>query len=121
VVGTLPRLVRPLVVEARPPDGMASGALPWSFGAALAERVPGIECLRVTAEGPAVPPASGRTLVAVLRDPVRHPWQHALLAGADVVVDVGWPAELPRDAPLVRTRGVAPGLLAAAADMLANA
>jgi beta-N-acetylhexosaminidase len=121
VVGALPRLVRPLVVEARPPDGMASGALPWSFAAALAERVPDVEAVRVTSADPPVERAIGRTLVAVVRDPVRHPWQDALVAAADVVVDVGWPADLPRDVPLVRTRGVAPGLLAAAADILANA
>jgi beta-N-acetylhexosaminidase len=59
--------------------------------------------------------------VAVVRDPVRYPWQGRLIERADVVVDVGWPAELPRDIPLVRTRGVAPGLLAAAADVLADA
>jgi len=121
VVGTLPRLVRPLVVEARPPDGMASGALPWSFASALAERVPDVQAAQVTTADPPVARDGGRTLVAVVRDPVRHPWQDALVAAADIVVDVGWPTELPRDVPLVRTRGVAPGLLAAAADILANA
>ncbi len=121
VLGTLPRLVRPLVVEARPPDGVASGALPWSFGSALAERVPDVQWIHMTSAGPPVAREGGRTLVAVVRDPARHPWQDALVAAADVVVDVGWPTELPRDVPLVRTRGVAPGLLAAGADILANA
>jgi beta-N-acetylhexosaminidase len=69
--------------------------------------------------------ARGRSLVAVVRDPMRHEWQAALLAAAvahpaAVIVDVGWPVELPAELPAIRTRGVAPGLLAAAADALAG-
>jgi beta-N-acetylhexosaminidase len=57
----------------------------------------------------------------VLRDPVRHPWQRRLLQlPAAVVVDVGWPSDIPVDLPVIRTRGVAPGLLAAAAERLAG-
>jgi beta-N-acetylhexosaminidase len=124
LVGELPRLQRPLVVECRPPDGIASGALPWSFGALVAERIPGTEVRTVDRAG--APPESGdRPLVLVVRDPQRSPWQQDLLAGAArhrcaVVVDVGWPAPPPAGVPLIRTRGVAPGLLAAAADLLAG-
>jgi beta-N-acetylhexosaminidase len=124
VLGTLPHLERPLVVEARPPDGMASGALPWSFAAALAARV--ADVARVDASSAetvaaALRGAAGRPVVAVLRDPVRHVWQEALWEQAAIVVDVGWPAERGGDTPVVRTRGVAPALLAAAADLLAKA
>jgi len=56
-----------------------------------------------------------------VRDPHRHAWQQALLSHpAKVIVDVGWPAELPTGVPVLRTRGVAPGLLTAAADALAR-
>ena len=121
VIGALPRLHQPLVVEARPPDGMASGALPWSFAAALRERVPDVADMQLHASAARIESVPGRTLVAVVRDPMRHPWQAALISQADVVVDVGWPTDLPAGVPVVRTRGVAPGLLAAAADVLANA
>jgi beta-N-acetylhexosaminidase len=117
VVGELPALRRPLVVEAHPPPGVASGELPWSLGEVLAQRVPGTETIRAT--GPLdVPPR--RDVVVVVRDPQRHEWQRVLVAAADVLVDAGWPAELPEGVPAIRTRGVAPGLLAAAADALAR-
>jgi beta-N-acetylhexosaminidase len=135
VLGALPALRAPLVVECRPPGGMASGDLPWSLADPLAVLVAGTEAVGVTDESSAlaaVARAAGRSLVAVVRDPLRHPWQRELLrltsARADaVVVDVGWPADndligLPTDEktiPLVRTRGVAPGLLTAATALLA--
>ena len=34
------------------------------------------------------------------------------------VADLGWPTVLPEDVPVLRTRGVAPDLLDAAADRL---
>lgn len=127
VDGKLPALERPLVVECRPPYGMASGVLPWSLAEPLAARVGG------TQEWPASGPvdqrelaarAQGRSLVVVVRDPVRHEWQRGLVEAAAahpsaVVVDVGWPGDVPPGLPVVRTRGVAPGLLVAAADLLA--
>jgi beta-N-acetylhexosaminidase len=125
VVGRLPRLERPLVVEARPPGGVASGDLPWSLAEPLARCLPGVETASVAGDDgldSLTGRADGRSLVVVVRDPHRHPWQRALvdLAGRHpgaVLVDVGWPApELP--APLVRTRGVAPGLMMAAAELL---
>jgi beta-N-acetylhexosaminidase len=128
VLGTLPHLHRPLVAEARPPAGMASGELPWSLAEPLARRMPEVSArgVRSVADVQAVVElARGRSLVAVVRDPMRHEWQAALLAAAvahpaAVMVDVGWPVELPAELPAIRTRGVAPGLLAAAADTLAG-
>ena len=118
VRGQFPRLDRPLVVEAHPPGGMASGELPWSLAEPLTQRVPGTEAIQATAR---VDVPTGRDLVVVVRDPQRHEWQRALLElPARVIVDVGWPAELPEGVPHVRTRGIAPALLAAAADALAG-
>jgi beta-N-acetylhexosaminidase len=121
VRGTLPDLVRPVVLESRTPGGMASGELPWSLGGL----VPGQDAIRVAGPDDPLPDLSGRSLVLVIRDPLRHPWQHRLLEIAaaragSVVVDVGWPTELDVDVPLIRTRGIAPGLLAAAAELLAS-
>ena len=121
VVGPLPPLHAPLVIECRPPGGMASGDLPWSVGAPLAELVPGAETVR--AEAPLALPAD-RDVVLVVRDPQRIAWQQPILAEAagrsgTVVVDCGWPAEIA-GVPVVRTRGIAPGLLHAAAQLLAG-
>jgi beta-N-acetylhexosaminidase len=133
VSGTLPRLDQPLVVECRTGNSMASGALPWSVADRVLAATPGADALLVAGE---IDPdtvraaAAGRGLVCVIRDPNRHRWQLAVIAAAArhaaaghpvVLVDVGWPAELPEPAaglPVVRTRGIAPGLLDAAADLL---
>lgn len=122
VRGVLPRLGDPLVVECRSPNGVATGELPWS----LAELI-GADTIAI--DGPIsadaiLARAAGRSLVVVVRDPGRHPWQRDVLDAAvrhhdAVIVDVGWPADgLPPGIPLVRTRGIAPGLLAAAAKLL---
>ncbi|HEX4728922.1 MAG TPA: hypothetical protein VH298_14055, partial [Jatrophihabitans sp.] len=133
LVGALPRLTDPLVVECRSANGMASGPLPWTLAGRLHERLPRSEVLIV--EGPQslaglAETLNGRALVAVVRDPSRHPWQHRLLELAMelqngsvpvVLVDVGWPVDSADldGLPQVRTRGIAPGLLAAAAELLA--
>lgn len=127
ICGALPPLTRPLVIESRSPGGMASGELPWSLAEPLAVRIPGTEAWAV--DGPIDPllvaqRAAGRSVVVVVRDPDRHGWQHDIVRAAlalpgAVLVDVGWPAVLP-DAALVRTRGIAPGLLVAAAEVLAG-
>jgi len=129
VLGTLPPLTAPLVLECRPPGGMASGELPWTLAEPLAALIPGTQALSVA--GPddlaAIAPRSdGRSLVAVVRDPARHAWQQQVIAVAQarpgaVLVDVGWPAPSAPPLPAVRTRGVAPGLLCAAAAVLAGA
>lgn len=137
VRGALPALRRPLVLECRTENGMATGALPWSVADRVLARAPGAEALVLT--GPADPgelrqAAAERSLVCVIRDPSRHPWQwpvieaataHARTGQPTVLVDVGWPTELPAELtgpaglPIIRTRGIAPGLLAAAAELLA--
>ena len=124
VIGTLPPLQRPLVVECRPPAGMASGELPWSLAEPLARRLPDIEQVDVRGAADAkalAREAAARSVVLVVRDPVRHAWQLELLEFATVIVDVGWPIDLPGARPVVRTRGIAPSLLAATADLLAGA
>ena len=126
VLGELPQLRAPLVVECRPAGGMASGELPWSLADRLARLLPDTASVALT--GPAdvegiAARAVGRSLVVVVRDPARHEWQQPVLAAArahaGVVVDVGWPAG-EAWSPTVRTRGVAPGLLEAAAQILAK-
>ncbi|MEP6599840.1 MAG: glycoside hydrolase family 3 N-terminal domain-containing protein [Actinomycetota bacterium] len=128
IVGELPTLHRPLVVECHSPNGIATGTLPWSLASRLAARVPGTDVL--TIDGPVelsavLEAAQGRTLVAVIRDPRRHAWQGRIVAAAAahpsaVVVDVGWPDEAPAGSPpRVLTRGIAPGLLDEAARALA--
>jgi hypothetical protein len=107
---------------------MASGELPWSLAEPLARRMSGVTALDVRAgeaAGRAREQARGRSLVLVVRDAARHDWQGALLDAARVhpnavVVDVGWPDRVP-DVPCVRTRGIAPGLLTAAAELLSSA
>ena len=122
ILGVLPTLERPLVVECRSPNGVATGELPWS----LAELIGGdtIEVDGPISADAILSRAGSRTLIVVVRDPGRHPWQRDVLDAAvrhhdSVIVDVGWPADgLPPGIPLVRTRGIAPGLLAAAAQLL---
>jgi len=124
----LPRLHAPLVVECRPPDGIASGALPWSLADPLAQLVAGTEGIPAGSArdlAAAAARAGERSLVVVVRDPDRHAWQDAAVALSDarpgsVIVDVGWPALLAGQTPVVRTRGVAPELLRAAARALAE-
>ena len=120
-----------LILECRTPNGMATGAMPWSFAAELAARLPRAHV--VVADGPADVPAAiaalaqaSRPTVLVVRDPDRFPWQRQVLAAVErhrqvVLVDLGWPAELPAGRGVLRTHGVAPDLLAAAAQMLADA
>jgi beta-N-acetylhexosaminidase len=123
VLGALPPLERPLVIECRPPANVASGDLPWSLAEPLAQRLPGTTHCdvhdAVSAENVARE-AANRCVVLVVRDPVRHAWQLDVLSLATVIVDVGWPVDLPTRTPVVRTRGVAPALLEAAANRLAE-
>lgn len=129
VLGSLPRLDAPLVVECRPPANMASGELPWSLAEPLARRLRGVDHVDVHAAAEAASIAersADRGLVVVVRDPARHEWQRELLEIATahpraVVVDVGWPTEHTAGSAAIRTRGIAPPLLAAAADLLSGA
>lgn len=115
IFGTLPRLHRPLVVECRTASGIASGKLPWSLGEPLARLLPGTEVVQTSEQ---IALGTGRDVVLVVRDPQRHRWQLPMIEAATVVVDCGWPAKIDAR-PLVRTRGVAPPLLKAAAHTLA--
>jgi beta-N-acetylhexosaminidase len=133
VQGPLPTLHRPLVLECRTENGMASGTLPWTLADRIRNLAPDAEVMLVEGEirpDTVLSASAGRGLVCVLRDPSRNPWQESVLAVAGrhaaagepvVLVDVGWPARLPEPAaglPIVRTRGIAPGLLDAAAAAL---
>jgi beta-N-acetylhexosaminidase len=121
VFGTLPRLHRPLVVECRPPAGMASGPLPWSLGEHLAGLVPGTDTVQVTEAGVPQVALDDRDVVLVVREPQRFGWQRGMLDRASVIVDAGWPADLTQiGKPVIRTRGIAPDLLRAAARLLAD-
>ncbi len=125
IIGRLPRLVRPLVVECCPPDNMASGDLPWSLAEPLAERIDDVVGRRVSQAVDLE--LDGRSLVLVVRSPMLYPWQYdlaklAATQGDSVIVDVGWPDDdLLGGAPVIRTRGVAPMLMRATADALATA
>src|SRR5206468_3313054 len=48
VRGALPRLERPLVIECRTENGMATGTLPWSVADRMLARAPGAEVLVLT-------------------------------------------------------------------------
>ncbi|MDT4973135.1 MAG: beta-N-acetylhexosaminidase [Pseudonocardiales bacterium] len=128
VCGSLPELHRPLVVECRTRPGMASGDLPWSLIDELARLVDGVDGLVV--DGPVdgielLRRADGRSLVVLVRDPDRETWQRQLIDltaqhPGGVLVDAGWPAPFNPGTPVLRTRGIAPGLLRAAAATLAR-
>jgi beta-N-acetylhexosaminidase len=128
ITAAVPALDRPLVVECHPPNNMATGELPWSVASRVRALLPRSDSVIVT--GPITADelrasAAGRGMIAVVRDPIRYPWQRtvievAAMHGNAVIVDVGWPADLP-DVPVVRTRGIAPGLLDAAVSVLAHA
>jgi beta-N-acetylhexosaminidase len=122
VIGTIPELRDPVLIECHPPGGMAGGELPWSLADAL-----GVRARIVTQDSPPpdalVADVHGPTLIVVVRDPMRHVWQSPWIERARstpgaVVVDVGWPYESLDRLPGIRTRGIAPGLLAAAAELL---
>jgi beta-N-acetylhexosaminidase len=126
--GSLPVLRRPLVIESRTQPGMASGELPWSLIDELTPLIADVEGLR--ADGPVdcaelLRRAEGRSLVVLVRDPERETWQRELIDltaqhPAAVIVDAGWPASIEVATPVLRTRGIAPGLLRAAAAILAE-
>jgi beta-N-acetylhexosaminidase len=128
VLGSLPVLDRPLVVECRTRPGMASGELPWSLIDELTQLVDGVDGLVV--DGPVdgvelLRRAAGRSLVVLVRDPDRETWQRQFIDliaqhPGGVLVDAGWPASTNHGTPVLRTRGIAPGLLRAAATTLAR-
>ncbi len=110
VIGALPGCVRPLVVECRTPGGMASGELPWSLGTHLSPLLPGTRdpARRPT---PIELPHRPRPRARRARPASRAVAACDCCARATVVVDCGWPGR-PPDRPTIRTRGIAPRLLA---------
>jgi beta-N-acetylhexosaminidase len=133
LLGPAPGVVAPVVVECRTRNGEATGELDWSFARALSEfEEPGR--LEVVTDEPQADAALSRLggtgpIVLVVRDPQRFPWQRPLIDHAErrpgsVVVDVGWPEPADRlvaaGVSVVRTRGIAPGLLTAAARIVAG-
>jgi beta-N-acetylhexosaminidase len=107
---------------------MASGELPWSLIDELTGLLDGVEGLRIDAamaSDELLRRADGRSLVVLVRDPDRETWQQQLIEVAArhpgaVLVDAGWPMPVPPGLPVLRTRGIAPGLLRAAATVLAG-
>lgn len=133
LLGPAPRLTGPVVLECRTRNGVATGELDWSLARALGEFGPAGR-LEVVTDQPQADAALSRLgadepIVLVIRDPQRFGWQRPLIEQAvrrpgSVVVDVGWPE--PADGlvaagvSVVRTRGIAPGLLAEAARIIAG-
>ena len=99
------------------PGGMASGELPWSLGEPLAQLVPGTEVVRTT-ETDRPRRRSRRSCSSCAIRSARQ-WQLPMIAACRtvVVVDCGWPRRSAA-CPVVRTRGIAPPLLRAAAHTL---
>jgi beta-N-acetylhexosaminidase len=104
-----PRIAGAHVVELDRPANIAAGPVPWGVAAHLAELDPTTTATRI-AEGddraidPALSAARHRPLVVVVRDPHRRPAQAAVLGALlaarpdAVVVDMGWPSDLPANA-----------------------
>ena len=104
----------PLVVELRPEPTIAAGEAGLGLGELL-----GAETVRLH-EGDSMPPLdSGRSVVLVLRDAHRHPWQRELVVPGAVVVETGVPEWRPEAArAFVVTNGPGRANLAAAAEAL---
>ena len=101
----------PLVVELRAEPTIAAGESDHGLGELL-----GAETIRLR-EGDSMPPLdSGRSVVLVLRDAHRHPWQRELVVPGAVVVETGVPEWRPEAArAFVVTNGPGRANLAAAA------
>ncbi|MCG5211722.1 glycoside hydrolase family 3 N-terminal domain-containing protein [Streptosporangium sp. KLBMP 9127] len=122
------------VVELAPEMNLAiDKGTPWGVGGPLAELSPGTTVVRLTpstATGGAVEgvlrEASGRPLVAVVRDAHRHAWQtdalaHLLAARADtVVVEMGLPGRCDLGAIHIATHGSARVCGMAVAEILSG-
>jgi beta-N-acetylhexosaminidase len=102
----------PLVVELWPEATIAAGPARHGLGEILGART-----VRVR-EGEPLPPLEG-SLVFVVRDAHRHPWQRELVQPGSVVVETGVPEWRPPDArAFVATYGAGRANLTAAADLL---
>ena len=105
----------PVVVQLRERPNIAVGAVPWGVSEHLAEL--GIRPTNLEYDKPPVPveqvldTAAGRSLVIVVRDLHRHPWQRdaveRLLAGRPdaVLVEMGLPVLKPAGGAWVGSHG----------------
>jgi beta-N-acetylhexosaminidase len=97
----------PVVVRLSPEPSIAGGVVPWGVAGPLANmgaKVTALELSSPVDVGSVVQKAAGRSLVLVVRNLHRHPWQ-ADIAGAlialrpdTVVVEMGLPARRPSGA-----------------------
>ncbi|MFL6035857.1 MAG: beta-N-acetylhexosaminidase [Gaiellaceae bacterium] len=103
-----------LVVELRAEPSIAAGESDHGLGELL-----GAETVRLH-EGDALPPLdSGRSIVLVVRDAHRHPWQRELVVPGAVVVETGVPEWRPTAArAFVATNGPGRANLQAAAEVI---
>ncbi|WP_424891081.1 glycoside hydrolase family 3 protein [Streptomyces sp. XH2] len=135
--GALPLPADPHVAEFAPASTLAiDRRTPWGVAAPLRELRPGATSVRLTQdelttdagvlEREVLAPATGRPLVAVVRDAARHPWMAAALdrllgARPDaVVVEMGVPGTSSPGAVHLATHGATRVSGQAAAELLAG-
>lgn len=108
---------------------IAAGAIPWGMAAPLTERGARVDAIDIDQRAVDVDrllsTAAGRSLVLVVRDLHRHPWEAAaaesLLAGRPdtVIVEMGLPACRPQGVTsYIATYGASRSSAIAAAEML---
>jgi beta-N-acetylhexosaminidase len=101
VDGSLPELVRPVVLRLRTASNVAVGEVPWGLppdGAVLAGR-PVVDVQRTTTLDQVLAEVGSAPVVALVREAHRHAWVLDLLHGLAaacpglVVVEMGWPGK----------------------------
>ena len=129
VDGSLPQLVRPVVLRLRTGTNVAVGEAAWGLprdGAVLAGR-PVVDVHPATSYDEVLAAAGSGSLVALVREAHRHDWVLALLealaaARPDlVVVEMGWPGEAALPGAAVVTTYGASQANGAALDHLLSA
>jgi beta-N-acetylhexosaminidase len=128
VSGTPGTLTDPLVIEVAPPGNMAVGIVPWG----LAPWLPTGSVIQVPAGGEqadrrvaqALGRATGRSVIAVIRDAHRDPGAQAVITRLlavrpdTIVVEMGLPLWRPRARAYLATYGASRTSGQAAAEML---
>jgi len=126
----LPDLTGAVVLRVRTGSNVAVGDVPWGLpvdGAVLAGRAM-VDVRETSTTADVLQQVGTAPVVALVREPHRHPWALALLqtlaeARPDlVVVEMGWPgeAQLP-GAAVVRTYGASAACGVALDELLAGA
>jgi beta-N-acetylhexosaminidase len=120
--------VSPVIVRLSPEPSIAGGVVPWGVAGPLTElgvKVTALELHPPVDSDTVIETAAGRSLVLVVRNLHRHPWQadaaDALLAlrPDTVVVEMGLPARRPTGAlTYVATHGASRVCGMAAAEVL---